>query len=90
MPQPSKRRQNRPFLNLLLSFIIIRSIALAYNIPELNGTRLILSRAAIVSIYVGTITRWNDPTIIALNPNTIVNGIVGGFAYPFPFHPSAL
>ncbi|MEO6847372.1 MAG: phosphate ABC transporter substrate-binding protein PstS [Chthoniobacterales bacterium] len=42
------------------------SIVLAYNIPGV--TNLQLSRAAYVGIFLGTITKWNDPAIAKTNP----------------------
>ncbi len=43
------------------------SIVLAYNLPELTGT-LRLSRQAYAGIFLGTITKWNDPAVAAANP----------------------
>ena len=42
-----------------------RAVVLAYNLPGVAN--LILSRDQIVGIYNGTITRWNDSGIQALN-----------------------
>jgi phosphate transport system substrate-binding protein len=42
------------------------SIVLAYNLPGV--TELKLSRAAYVDIFLGKITKWNDPAIAAANP----------------------
>ena len=42
-----------------------------YNIPELDPAAdpaLIFDRATLVGIYDATITMWNDPAIVALNP----------------------
>ena len=43
---------------------------LTYNIPELDpkGPSLILDGNTLVGIYNATITKWNDPAIVALNP----------------------
>ncbi len=43
---------------------------LSYNIPELDpkGPALILDGNTLVGIYNATITKWNDPAILALNP----------------------
>ena len=43
------------------------SVVLAYNIPELK-TPLRLSRAAYTGIFLGKITKWNDPIIAKANP----------------------
>src|SRR5499427_1135391 len=55
------------------------AIVLAYNLPEV--TDLKLSRDAYVGIFLGKITKWNDPVIAKSNPNaklpaTPVNVIV--------------
>ena len=43
------------------------SVALAYNLP--NGPKeLKLPRAALTGIFLGKITRWNDPVLAAANP----------------------
>lgn len=42
------------------------SIVLAYNLPGVEGLRL--SREALVGIYLGKITKWNDPEIANCNP----------------------
>lgn len=41
---------------------------LAYNLPGV-AKGLHLTREAVADIYLGKITEWNDPTIVALNPN---------------------
>jgi phosphate transport system substrate-binding protein len=45
------------------------SVVLAYNLPELTSP-LRLSRAAYAGIFLGKITKWNDPAIAAANPGT--------------------
>jgi phosphate transport system substrate-binding protein len=42
------------------------AVVLAYNLPGLNGD-LNLSGPVIADIYLGKITKWNDPAIAALN-----------------------
>jgi phosphate transport system substrate-binding protein len=42
------------------------SIVLAYNLPDLTSP-LRLSRAAYTGIFLGKITKWNDPAIAKLN-----------------------
>jgi len=44
------------------------SVVLAYNLPEVKNLRL--SREAMAGIYLGKITKWNDPAIVAANPDT--------------------
>jgi len=43
------------------------SIAMSYNIPGI-GTGLRLTPENIVDLYMGTITKWNDPKLTANNP----------------------
>jgi len=44
------------------------SVVLAYNLPEVKNLRL--SREAMAGIYLGKITKWNDPAIVSANPDT--------------------
>jgi len=43
-------------------------VVLTYNLPTVEGTTLILDAATIADIFLGTITRWNDSRLAALNP----------------------
>jgi phosphate transport system substrate-binding protein len=42
------------------------SVVLAYNLE--NTPNLKLSRAALAAIFLGKITKWNDPALVAANP----------------------
>lgn len=42
------------------------SIVIAYNLPGVEGLKL--SREDMAGIFLGTITKWNDPKIVAANP----------------------
>jgi phosphate transport system substrate-binding protein len=44
------------------------AVTLAYNVPELGSAPLKLDGATIARIYLGQVTRWNDPALAALNP----------------------
>ena len=46
----------------------ISPIAVAYNLPSLDGTTLQLSQSTLAGIFANTITTWNDPAIAADNP----------------------
>src|SRR5919107_2014716 len=46
----------------------IGSVVLSYNVPELSGTPLKLSGPVLANIYLGKITKWDDPAIKQLNP----------------------
>ena len=43
------------------------AVVLAFNLPGFTGD-LNLSGPVIADIYLGKITKWNDPAIAALNP----------------------
>jgi phosphate transport system substrate-binding protein len=47
----------------------IGAITLAYNLPGISNG-LHLTGSVIANIFYGTITKWNDPAIIALNSGT--------------------
>jgi phosphate transport system substrate-binding protein len=42
-------------------------VAVAYNLPGFNGT-LKLTGPIVADIFLGNITSWNDPKIVAINP----------------------
>jgi phosphate transport system substrate-binding protein len=42
------------------------AVVLSYNLPEVKDT-LLLSPAVLADIFLGTITKWNDPKIAAVN-----------------------
>jgi phosphate transport system substrate-binding protein len=42
------------------------AVALSYNLPEVKDT-LKLSPEVVAGMFLGTITKWNDPKIVALN-----------------------
>jgi phosphate transport system substrate-binding protein len=44
------------------------SVVLAFNLPELEG-KLNLSSETLSAIYLGTISKWNDPALVADNPS---------------------
>lgn len=47
----------------------IGAITIAYNLPGISSG-LNLTGTVLADIYLGTITRWNDPAIQSLNPGT--------------------
>ena len=47
---------------------VLGAVAITYNLPELKSP-LLLSGDAIADIFLGKITRWNDPKLQALNAN---------------------
>ncbi len=46
---------------------VMGAVAIVYNIPDLNR-RLRLTEETLAGIYLGEITRWNDPRIASENP----------------------
>jgi phosphate transport system substrate-binding protein len=46
--------------------VVVGGEAIAYNLP--GGPKLKLDSDALAGIYLGKITKWNDPKIVALNP----------------------
>lgn len=48
--------------------VVIGSVVMIYNIPELRDVKLNLSGEVIALIYRGEIEKWSDPRIQALNP----------------------
>jgi phosphate transport system substrate-binding protein len=46
----------------------IGAITVAYNLPSIDSG-LKLTGPIVADIFLGTITKWNDPAITALNPN---------------------
>ena len=47
--------------------LVMGAVALTYNLPDLKAP-LTLSGEVIGNIYLGKVTRWDDPSIAALNP----------------------
>ena len=50
--------------------IALGGVAMSYNLPVLSDGGLKLTRQALVDIFLGKITKWNDPQIAKLNPAT--------------------
>lgn len=42
--------------------------AIIYNLTGITSGQLKLTPAVLAAIYLGTITKWNDPAMVALNP----------------------
>lgn len=47
----------------------IGGVVVVYNLPEIKEKGLKLTGEIIADIYLGKITKWNDPKITELNPN---------------------
>jgi phosphate transport system substrate-binding protein len=44
------------------------AVAVAYNVPHFGKTPLRLTGPVLAQIFLGIVTKWNDPAIAALNP----------------------
>ena len=73
------------------------SIVLAYNLEGVDDLKL--SRDAYVGIFLGKVTKWNDPAIVAANPgvklpdadiNVVVRADSSGTSFVFTKHLSAI
>jgi phosphate transport system substrate-binding protein len=47
---------------------VLGAVVLMYNLPELKNQSIKLTGPVVANIYLGKITRWNDPAISELNP----------------------
>jgi phosphate transport system substrate-binding protein len=54
--------------NVLHVPTVLGAVVVTYNLPALGTTRLKLDGAALVDIFMGRITKWNDKKLQALNP----------------------
>ncbi|MBE2180095.1 MAG: phosphate ABC transporter substrate-binding protein PstS [Chthoniobacterales bacterium] len=55
------------------------SVVVAYNLPGVDGLKL--SRAALTGIFLGKITKWNDPIIAEANPGVTLPPTAINVAY---------
>lgn len=53
--------------------VTLGGAGIAYNLPGVKKG-LLLTRQVVAAIYLGRITRWNDPAIIRLNPGAHLSG----------------
>ena len=49
--------------------VALGGVAIAYNLPEVGKKALKLDASTLSNIFLGKITKWNDPSIKALNPS---------------------
>jgi phosphate transport system substrate-binding protein len=47
----------------------VAGAAMGYNVPGVKAGELVLSGPVVADIYLGKITKWNDPAIAKLNPS---------------------
>jgi len=46
---------------------VLGADVLTYNLPAIGSSKLVLDGDAIAGIFLGRITKWNDPKLVALN-----------------------
>jgi phosphate transport system substrate-binding protein len=54
--------------NVLHVPTVLGAVVVTYNLPALGETKLKFDGNALTDIFMGRITKWNDPKIAALNP----------------------
>ena len=54
--------------NVLHVPTVLGAVVVTYNLPSLGGTRLKFDGNALVDIFMGRLTKWNDQRLAALNP----------------------
>lgn len=54
--------------------VFISPIAVVYHLPEIEGATLRLTGELVAAIFAGTLTRWDDPAIAAVNPGLALPG----------------
>jgi len=66
MPLDPKEVENKKLLQFPT---VIGAVVPVVNLPELKNSLLTLDGETLCEIYMGKITKWNDPKIKALNPD---------------------
>lgn len=56
-------------------------VTFSYNLPGIGDRELVLTREAYCGIVTGEITRWNDPTLAAVNPDLDLPDLAITFAH---------
>jgi phosphate transport system substrate-binding protein len=54
--------------NVLHVPTVLGAVAVTYNLPTLGDTKLKFDGTLLVDIFMGRVTKWNDPKVAALNP----------------------
>jgi phosphate transport system substrate-binding protein len=54
--------------NVLHVPTVMGAVVVTYNLPSLGDTKLRFDGNALVDIFMGRLTKWNDPKLTALNP----------------------
>ena len=66
-PDQLKEAATKQGTDILHIPTVMGAVVVTYNVPEI-GAGLRLTPAVLASIYLGEITKWNDPKIVDLNP----------------------
>lgn len=51
---------------------VLGAVVLTYNLPALGDSVLVLDSAAVADLFLGRITKWNDPRLAHLNPGVVL------------------
>jgi phosphate transport system substrate-binding protein len=54
--------------NVLHVPAVLGAVVVTYNLPSLGATKLKFDGNALTDIFMGRITKWNDPKLAAINP----------------------
>src|ERR1700737_2402401 len=54
--------------NVLHIPTVLGAVAVTYNVPSLGATKLKFDGNVLTDVFMGRITKWNDPKIAGLNP----------------------
>jgi phosphate transport system substrate-binding protein len=54
--------------NVLHVPTVLGAVVVTYNLPSVGTTQLRFDGMTLADIYLGRITKWNDPRLVALNP----------------------
>jgi len=49
--------------------VVAGAVALVYNLPNASAAPLRVDATTLLGIFLGTITRWDDPALAAMNPS---------------------
>ena len=61
--------------NVLHVPTVLGAVVVTYNLPSLGDAKLKFDGTLLVDIFMGRVTKWNDPKIAALNPGVKLPGI---------------
>jgi phosphate transport system substrate-binding protein len=67
---PLSDEQMRQFPGLVMVPAVLGAVAIVYNLPGVQGLKL--SPEALAAVFLGTITRWDDPLIARDNPDALL------------------